>query len=291
MGLYEDLMQRRKYDAVLDEQLTKVHDGIQKKYERERQAEFTVMYQEDGITEDEVNTGCDDSIVSCIFTYSNQTLDEAVNNLNQRLQNIIDRIDYLNKCKFSSFSFVRNEIAMGLYLIKTDKLYLASDYKSVFEVAKDVLGFARMTTTNYIKVAKRFIDKQRPVSIFYDGKSGIDFTISQLVALLRLTEDEIRYCMESGMLDICTPISAISEVVKIMLDKREQTKAQEHDRKIRDTMKPFQESYDSFHTAYNALKEHLTSTNDDVGANTLLPNIMDAVCAMYAEGLQHFTSE
>lgn len=286
MGMYEKLVEDRKTDPVLDEQLTAIHADIQKEYQRERQGELEAL-QEEGITEDELKTVADTSLSSCIFGDSNYTLDNAIDRMKQRFQDIVARIDSLEHGRYSRMSMVKNEVAMGLYLIHTEKLYLASNYKSVFEVAQDILKFSRMTTSNYIRVAKRFIDKKRPVSIFYDGKAGLDFNISQLIQLLKLTDDEIKFCMEGGMLEFTTSVTVIKSVVKTMKDNRDKEQAKQAEA----AKGPFQAAYDEFHVAYNALKEHLLKTGDETGTNELLPKIMDAVCVVYAEGLQHLTDK
>lgn len=283
MGKYEKLVQDRQTDPVLDEQLTEIHAGIQKGYEAERQAEM----EEAGITDDELKTVADTSLSSCIFGDSNYTLDNAIDRMKLRFNDIVARIESLEHGRYSRMSMAKNEIAMGLYLIHTEKLYLASNYKSVFEVAKAVLDFSRMTASNYIRVAKRFIEKKRPVSIFYDGKSGLDFNISQLIQLLKLTDDEIRFCMEGGMLEYTTSVTAIKSVVKVMKDSRDKEQAEQAEA----AKGPFQAAYEDFHTAYNELKEHLLELEDETGANELLPKIMDAVCVVYAEGLQHLTDK
>ncbi len=282
----ESLKAEREKDPVLDEQLTVIHSSIQEGYQQARQGELEAL-QEEGITEDELKTVADTSLSSCIFGDNNYTLDNAIDRMKQRFQDIVARIDSLEHGRYSRMSMVKNEVAMGLYLIHTEKLYLASNYKSAFEVAQDVLKFSRMTTSNYIRVAKRFIDKKRPVSIFYDGKAGIDFNISQLIQLLKLSDDEIRFCIEGGMLEFTTPVSAIKVLVKTMKENRDKEQAKQAEA----AKEPFQAAYDEFHAAYNALKEHLLKTGDEAGANELLPKIMDAVCVVYAEGLQHLTDK
>lgn len=286
MGKYEKLVADRQTDPVLDEQLTAIHADIQKGYEVYRQDELAELEKE-GITEEELKTVADTSLSSCIFGDTDYTLDDAIDRMKQRYQDIVTRIESLEHGRYSRMSMAKNEIAMGLYLIHTEKLYLASNYKSVFEVAKAVLDFSRMTASNYIRVAKRFIEKKRPVSIFYDGKSGLDFNISQLIQLLKLTDDEIKFCIEGGMLEYTTSITAIKSVVKVMKDSRDKDKAKQAEA----AKEPFQAAYEDFHTAYNELKEHLLEMEDETGANELLPKIMDAVCVVYAEGLQHLTDK
>lgn len=286
MGKYEKLVADRQTDPVLDEQLTAIHADIQKGYEVSRQDELAELEKE-GITEEELKTVADTSLSSCIFGDTDYTLDNAIDRMKQRYQDIVTRIESLEHGRYSRMSMAKNEIAMGLYLIHTEKLYLASNYKSVFEVAKAVLDFSRMTASNYIRVAKRFIEKKRPVSIFYDGKSGLDFNISQLIQLLKLTDDEIKFCIEGGMLEYTTSITAIKSVVKVMKDSRDKDKAKQAEA----AKEPFQAAYEDFHTAYNELKEHLLEMEDETGANELLPKIMDAVCVVYAEGLQHLTDK
>lgn len=279
MSKYDKLVSDRQTDPVLDEQLTAIHEDINKGYEVARQDELAELEKE-GITEDELKTVVDTSVSSCIFGDTDYTLDNAIDRMKQRYQDIVTRIESLEHGRYSRMSMAKNEIAMGLYLIHTEKLYLASNYKSVFEVAKAVLNFSRMTASNYIRVAKRFIEKKRPVSIFYDGKAGLDFNISQLIQLLKLTDDEIRFCMEGGMLEYTTSVTAIKVLVKVMKDSRDKDK----EKQAEAAKEPFQAAYEDFHTAYNELKEHLLEMEDETGANELLPKIMDAVCVVYAEG-------
>lgn len=286
MGKYEKLLEDRKIDPVLDEQLTAIHADIGKGYEAVRQDELKELEAE-GITEDELKSVADTSLSSCIFGDTTYTLDNAIDRMKQRYQDIVARITSLEHGKYSRMSMVKNEIAMGLYLIHNEKLYLASEYKSAYEVAKGELGFSRLTASNYIRVAKRFVDKKRPVSIYYDGKSGVDFTVSQLIHLLTLTDDEIKFCIEGGLLEYTTPVVAIKSLVKTMKESRDKDKAKQ----VEAAKEPFQAAYEDFHTAYNELKQHLLEIEDETGANELLPKIMDAVCVVYAEGLQHLTDK
>ena len=286
MGMYDKLVADRHSDPVLDEQLTSVHKNIQQGYESAREADLKDLEAE-GITEDELKSVAVDSVSSCIFGDVDYNLENAIDRMKRRYDDIVARISSLEHGKYSKMTMAKAEIAMGLYLIHSEKLYLASDYKSAYDVAKGVLDFSRLTASNYIRVAKRFIEKKRPVSVFYDGKSGIDFTVSQLIQMLQLTDDEIKFCMEGGMIDYTTSVTALKSLVKVMKEQRVDNQAKEAEA----AKEPFQAAYDDFHTAYNALKAHLLEIEDETGANEMLPKIMDAVCVVYAEGLQHLTDK
>ena len=220
-----------------------------------------------------------------IYEGSDYSLDDTYGARIHKLQDICERINELQHSKFSRLDVVRFEIATGLYIISTEKLYIGSAYKDMQELGKAVLGFTNMTTTGYVRVAKKFLLKERPASVF--AVDGRDFNMTQLMALTKLSVDEVKSMLEAGTISYDTPVTAIKDAVKAVKDKQDKDIA---DAK-KAAMRPFEAAHEAFHKAYNALKDHLQAQGDAKGSDELLPEIMGAVVDLYQEGLKGFNSK
>lgn len=218
-----------------------------------------------------------------IYDSSDYSLEDAYGARFHKLQDICKRINELQYGPLTRLDAVRFEIATGLNIIASEKLYLGSKYKNMQELAKDVLGFTYMSCTSYVRVARKFLEKKRPVSVFVDS-DGHDFSMSQLVELGKLSVDEVRNLMKAGAVTYDTPVTGIKAVIKAGKEKQAKDIADAKEA----AKKPFEAAHEAFHEAYNALKEHLEIMGDDEGAEKFLPEIMGAVVDMYQEGLNGF---
>lgn len=199
--------------------------------------------------------------------------------------NLLDRrIKYLDKCDFSKLDIVRFEIARGLFLINSEKLYVVGGYNSISDYGNAALGFNTTVTSSYIRIAKRFIRRNWPETIFSSVANpnvGMeDFGVSQLVELLRLTDDDIKYLISDGRLTYSTSVPKIKALIK----EYKAEKVSKEKALIEESYQAMDAAHEAYHEAYNALKQHLLDRGDIEGANTLLPRIMDQVVIIYREG-------
>lgn len=243
-------------------------------YKKIRQSELQELETE-VIAENDIN--------SCIFCNASYDLNSTIGAMKTRYHDIVTRIKNLEFGKYSKLNSVKYEIAMGLYTIHKDNLYLVSEYNSTYDLAMSELGFSRITASNYIRVAKRFINKQKPISIFNDSKSGIDFTIGQLIYLLPLTDDEIRHAIDIGLLQYTTSINSIKLIVKQLKEERYYTPKQKNKTAIHE----FKCKYENFYIAYTVLEDYMHRNNDWEGINDHLPEIKATVADLYEEGMKH----
>lgn len=172
-------------------------------------------------------------------------------------------------------------VAIRLNVVREEKLYLDGGFKNIYEYAQEVLNIKRITANNYTRIARDFLNPCTERTIFADGR-GRDFGYSQLVELLRVDKDSAIQFVKSGQITYTTSARAIKSIVDDF--KATQDKSREEAEKA--AMEPFQAAHESFHTAYNALKEYLLERGDEHGANVLLPEIMGAVVDLYQEGLK-----
>lgn len=196
------------------------------------------------------------------------------------------RIKYLDKHPLSKANVVRFEIARGLHLINSEKLYPLAGYNSISEYGNATLGFSTVVTTSYVRVAKRFISRNWPQSIYaridnLDPNVGLeDFTLYQLIEISRLKDEEIQELIDDGRLTFDTSVPKIKALIK----EYKTEKATREKQAIEESYQAMDAAHEAYHEAYNALKQHLLDQGDIEGANTLLPRIMDQVVIIYREG-------
>lgn len=199
--------------------------------------------------------------------------------------NLLDqRIKYLDKSDFSKLDIVRFEMARGLYLINSEKLYVVGGYNSISDYANAALGFNSAVTSSYVRIAKRFIRRNWPETVFSSTANpnvGMeDFGVSQLIEMLRLSDDDIKDLMDSERLTYSTSVPKIKALIK----EYKAEKATREKQAIEESYQAMDAAHEAYHEAYNALKQHLLDQGDIEGANTLLPRIMDQVVIIYREG-------
>ena len=85
------------------------------------------------------------------------------------------------------------KVAFNLYKINEDRLFIPAGYKNITDMAKKEFNIAKQTCYNFINVVERFGEK------LPDGKIGNkispdfkDFKSSQLIAMLGMTEDDLK---------------------------------------------------------------------------------------------------
>lgn len=163
--------------------------------------------------------------------------------------------------------------ALCIYVIHSEKLFKESEYQNIYDLGKSLLGASKVTTSNYINVAKKFLDGKTGRSIFESNNK--DFGFSQLVELKRLDVDDVRKLLECGEITLDTTAKDIKNVVSeyIARTKEEARKAKE------DSLKPLKEAYENFNTAFNELYESVT----DEHFKELLSIMMDSAVTLYNE--------
>lgn len=110
-----------------------------------------------------------------------QQIQLASKSLDSLTENIRREVDGISKsfCKIGYF----------LWKIREDKLYLARDFKNVYDFGEAVLGFRRSSTGNYISVCERFSrrdSKGNPSRELMDDYKSFSYT--QLTEVLSLPE-------------------------------------------------------------------------------------------------------
>lgn len=199
--------------------------------------------------------------------------------------NLLDqRIRFLDKSDFTKLDVIRFEIARGLFLLDTEKLYVVGGYNSVSDYGKAALGFNSSMTSSYVRIARRFIRRNWPESIFSSVTNpnvGVeDFGVSQLIIMLGLSDDDIKALMSDGRLTYTTSVPKIKALIK----EHKAEKVNREKALIEASYQTMDAAHEAYHEAYNTLKQHLLDLGDIEGANTLLPRIMDQVVIIYREG-------
>lgn len=110
-----------------------------------------------------------------------QQIQLASKSLDSLTENIRREVDGISKsfCKIGYF----------LWKIREDKLYLARDFKNVYDFGEAVLGFRKSSTGNYISVCERFSrrdSKGNPTRELMDDYKSFSYT--QLTEVLSLPE-------------------------------------------------------------------------------------------------------
>lgn len=110
-----------------------------------------------------------------------QQIQLASKSLDSLTENIRREVDGISKsfCKIGYF----------LWKIREDKLYLARDFKNVYDFGESVLGFRKSSTGNYISVCERFSRrdaKGNPSRELMDDYKSFSYT--QLTEVLSLPE-------------------------------------------------------------------------------------------------------
>ena len=159
-----------------------------------------------------------------------------------------------------------------LYIIHSEKLYLEAGYKSITELGVNMLHLSRGTISNYMTVARKFMNLDTAQSVF--ASDNKDFSYLQMVEMKKLEKDEVFQLLQSGMISYDSTAKEIKNCVSEYLDKKKRASDQARE----DEIKPIREAYEAFHSAYNDLSG---SIGDDDQKKEMLQRIMDAVVFIY----------
>lgn len=210
--------------------------------------------------------------------------DNTIEGRGKRFSDYDKAIKYLRDCEYSKVDLVKFAIARGLHLINNERLYMMGGYTSISEYGKTALGYNNAAVSAFVRVGKRFICKYSAESIFASVQNPNvqmeDFGYFQLVELLRLKDDDIKYLLSVGRLTFNTSVQKIKELIS---DYKAEVEQEAKDA-IEASYQTMDAAHEEFHAAYNALKQYLLDKGDDQAANVLLPRIMDQVVIIYREG-------
>ena len=139
------------------------------------------------------------------------TMDKAMQIMQIRFLSIVERIVAINNSRGSRLNSARYEVAMGLNVINENKLYVASEFKSIREFAEKILGINSGVTTIYLKVAKTMLCKDKPVNIF----GNQDFTINQLYKMSNVDVSIVKELVEKGEIKPSMTVKQIDEYLSV----------------------------------------------------------------------------
>ena len=167
-----------------------------------------------------------------------------------------------------------HRMALCLYVIQKEKLYVEGGYTSVYDLGVNLLKLSKGTISGYISIAKKFLDTDTGKTIFATDKG--DFGYMQLLELKKLKVDEAKELVNSGTINCNSTAQEIRLAVSEYLGHRqaEEQKAKE------DSIEPIKKAYEAFHKAYNDLSARV---GDDTTNKNLLQSIMDSVVVLYNE--------
>mgnify|MGYP007069865492 CR=1 FL=1 len=108
------------------------------------------------------------------------------------------------------------EIAYTLKEVEVNDLTANTEYKNVTDYAEKVFGFKHAQTSNYIKLAKRFLiaNKEESKLSFNSTVGNNHFSVSQLTETLTLPEKVANEMIEAGTINDQQTIKQIREIVK-----------------------------------------------------------------------------
>lgn len=108
------------------------------------------------------------------------------------------------------------EIAYTLKEVEVHDLTANTEYKNVTDYAEKVFGFKHAQTSNYIKLAKRFLiaNSNESKLAFNNAVGNNHFSVSQLTETLTLPEKVANELIEAGAINDQQTIKQIREIVK-----------------------------------------------------------------------------
>jgi len=165
-------------------------------------------------------------------------------------------------------------MALCLYVIQKEKLYVEGGYTSVYDLGVNLLKLSKGTISGYIGIAKKFLDTDTGKTIFATDKG--DYGYMQLLELKKLKVDEAKELVASGKINYNSTAPEIKQAVSDYLGHRQLEEQQAKE----DSLKPIKTAYEAFHKAYNELAERV---GDDTTNKNLLQSIMDSVVVLYNE--------
>lgn len=166
--------------------------------------------------------------------------------------------------------------ALCIQIINSEKLYLEGGYNNIYDCGMAILNVARGTVSNYVMVARAFINPDTGLSVFATEHG--DFNLVQLLELKKLKKEEVDSLIKGGMINFRTPANEIKALVATYLGKQKEKRQKEDDEAREERIKPIKDAYEAFHKAFNALNEYCGV--DDV-CKEYLQQIMDSVVVLY----------
>ena len=139
------------------------------------------------------------------------TMEKTMQSMQARYSTIAKRIVEINNSRGSKLNSARYEIAIGLNIINENKLWVASEFKTIREFAEKVLGIKSGVTTIYLKVAKTLLCKDRPINIF----GNQDFSINQLYRMANIDVNILKDLVEKGEIKPSMTVKEIDDYLSV----------------------------------------------------------------------------
>lgn len=188
------------------------------------------------------------------------------------------RLDRLEKFTKAGWTYQARKdyhrMALCLQIIYNEKLYLESDSKDIYDYVRTHFNIQRGSTSNYLQVARKFLNSDTGNSVFIDN--NVDFDITQLIKLKKLSVEEVKEMLQSGVISFDSTVREIEEAV----NKYDKDKENKKKQAIEESLKPLNEAYEKYHVAFNKLRDMLSGNNE---ALELMQEIMDCVVLLYNE--------
>ena len=189
------------------------------------------------------------------------------------------RIKQLSKYTNAGIEYQkRNDIhrlALCVQAIHKEKLYLESGHKNIYTYCKEKYNVERGTVSNYINVAKKFLDTNTGKSVFAQGKA--DFNFLCLIELKGLTVEEVKSLLDDKKINLSSSAKEIKQAVKdLRAYQKEQERLEAEGRKA-----PIIEAYEAYNKAFNDLNKRIPDSDKE--SKELMQKIMDCVVILYNE--------
>lgn len=129
-----------------------------------------------------------------------------------------DLKNYTSKIKKCGDNIRKNYIKISHLLTEVDstECYLEDGFTDTMDYASAVLGIQKTTTYNLLKIGKEYIAENGERTILTD--SGVDYSVSQLQALLPLGVEKVKEINEEGVITPEMSVRQIKALVKGLED-------------------------------------------------------------------------
>lgn len=129
-----------------------------------------------------------------------------------------DLKNYTSKIKKCGDNIRKNYIKISHILTEVDRTecYLDDGFTDTMDYASAVLGIQKTTTYNLLKIGKEYIAENGERTILTE--SGVDYSVSQLQALLPLGVEKVKEINEEGVINPEMSVRQIKALVKDLGD-------------------------------------------------------------------------
>lgn len=129
-----------------------------------------------------------------------------------------DLKNYTSKIKKCGDNIRKNYIKISHLLTEVDstECYLDDGFTDTMDYASAVLGIQKTTTYNLLKIGKEYIAENGERTILTE--SGVDYSVSQLQALLPLGVEKVKEINEEGVISPEMSVRQIKALVKGLED-------------------------------------------------------------------------